>query len=60
MSNQSDSLSDSLSQQAMSNQPANSQSVEKSNIDKSEYVYELPSWDLMPPATFVIRRVRRL
>ena len=55
MSNQSDS-----SQQVMTNQPASSQNIEKSNVEKSEYVYELPSWDLMPPATFVIRRVRRL
>lgn len=60
MSNQSDPLSDSSSQQVKSNQSASSQNIEKSNIDKSEYVYELPSWELMPPATFVIRRVRRL
>jgi len=55
MSKQSDS-----NQKVMSNETANPQNVEESNIDKSEYIYELPSWDLMPPATFVIRRVRRL
>ncbi|MBO3460643.1 hypothetical protein G7B40_007530 [Aetokthonos hydrillicola Thurmond2011] len=60
MSNQSDPLSDSSEQQTMNNQSTSSQSAEKSVIDKSEYVYELPSWELMPPATFVIRRVRRL
>ena len=34
-------------------------SDEKSATNNSEYKYELPSWDLVPPAAFSIRRVHR-
>jgi len=34
-------------------------SLNKDDIDNSEYICDLPSWDLVPPAAFVVRRVRK-
>jgi hypothetical protein len=40
--------------------PATRAQTADARAGEQEYVYQLPAWDLMPPAAFVIRRVRRL
>lgn len=48
-----------LNQDNKNKQPSAQEVDNKAIANKSDYTYELPSWDLMPPATFVIRRIRR-
>lgn len=59
MNNQSDSRSNPSGQQDVKPESEMSD-AEKNEIDQSAYVYKFPVWDLMPPASFVIRRVHRL